>query len=211
MDVEIGRRIERPPERARRADGDDVRQLLRDTDIALRVVEVLRNVARRRNDQHALAVRVGRRACERPKQRDRARVGHLDADVVARVRSTAVVRHDVRRTRKVRAETHVRDPCANVGCVDEPAANREMGPVPDAGNTFTITNSALGATPTVPRLFRAAAIMPDTCVPCAPGGVLYASPGTNEVLSAALRFGARSVCVAWIPASSTATRTPRPL
>src|SRR5215207_2979933 len=67
---------------------------------------------------------------------------------------------------------------------------REIPPVPNAGNTFTITSSALGATPTVPRLLRAAAMMPETCVPWAPGGVLYSSPGTNDVLSAVFRFGA---------------------
>src|SRR5689334_9700860 len=65
--------------------------------------------------------------------------------------------------------------------------------------------------PTIPTPLRAAAITLATLVPCAPGGLLYVSPLTHDVLSVVLRFAARSGWVDWMPASMTATRTPCPV
>ena len=101
---------------------------------------------------------------------------------------------------------------AGIGFVSYDAAARwEKLPVPLC-STFTAMMVASGAMPAVPMSLAAAAMMPATCVPCqkVPTSVLNACPGTNEVECARSMFGARSMCEAQTPPSSTATRAPWP-
>ncbi len=89
-----------------------------------------------------------------------------------------------------------------------PAITHENAPLPAALNTLTATISASGATPWTPFPLTGAAMIPATCVPwLKPGGGLrFGSVGTNDLLSARLRFAAMSMWLVTMPLSRTATR-----
>src|SRR5262245_33268580 len=74
---------------------------------------------------------------------------------------------------------------------------------------------ALGATPIVPIVLSAAAMMPATWHACRnddapPVSWSYVKPVTNDFDLATSRLGATSGCAEHIPPSITATRTPDP-